>query len=39
MPFLHFDAEGRGLMADISGMKPTRRFAVASATIDPGWPI
>lgn len=33
MRFPHFDAIGRPAMVDISGKKPTRRFAVAGATV------
>ncbi len=33
MHFPHFDTTGRAVMVDISGKKPTRRFAVAGATV------
>ncbi len=33
MHFPHFDSQGRAVMVDVSGKKPTRRFAVAGATV------
>ena len=34
MSLTHFDAEGRAVMVDISGKKPTLRVATAGATVE-----